>query len=775
MKEKKNSGIENNLLFNFDKLQNNYIDKEKLALFSKDIQLGIDNYFLFQNFFNFKWPLWLYNTYSVKSIAFNPIKPFLLLNNNNRDWISFKNGNLANHCHVDPSGMISPLTECWSIELWLAEKGIFHRAQERIDSVFQEKNIDTFIINTKWKETNFEIVESIYGIDNETDDLAVEISTTLQKSNLSACLLITIRPYNLVSLGGVNSINFNSKTRAVEINDIDKIYLGNNPDFIFTGNMSSGDIEYIPNAVKTESIKCNFGMATMALGFSLSKGVNEYRMGVNLSARKKIDVVKLDYTKLKSSYIEKCNLKSRNGLKITFPEKNYQNWINSAKVTSLNFGNYNKEKSPGLYSEDIKSIFYIISACNRLGLFPESINILESIGSKIKAKEKLSPKNISDRCYYLNSVSDYFRISRDIDYLRVKYKHLRELIFPIINYSHSFKANNLKYNNNSLENYFIREFHIIDLLLISYTFTEISYLARCLGIFNDEKKFNKEIARLEVFILRDLKSTNTVFPEDNTGKENIEAHIVSDNSLEIKNFEQNEKDEYNVKETLSRYRNEFFSYNVFAGYPFRINSLPVKDLKAIIDKVSASFSENPLYFKTIGAGDLFFSIIFAANLLLVKDSRVHVIINKLFEIGKAKYILPDFINPKTGSGIRGEGDSLKVLSCFACLLRSVIFIDSEEKLDIFPVPKAEWFMDGSEIKIQDAPSIFGLLNFRVVSTKNEVQFHFSGLPKYLPPNIVLNLPFKAKIKQEDDFIIKKESGNSYVIHGWPSLVRCIKK
>jgi hypothetical protein len=223
------------------------------------------------------------------------------------------------------------------------------------------------------------------------------------------------------------------------------------------------------------------------------------------------------------------------------------------------------------------------------------------------------------------------------------------------------------------------------------------------------------------------------------------------------------------------YRNEYYAYNIFAGYPFNVKSLPEKKLKAVINKISDSFPENPLYFKSLGGCDMFFSVIYAINLLLVKDPRVHSIIAKLFEFGKDKYILPDFVNPETGCGIRGEGDSVKVISSFIILLRSVLFIDSQEKLDIFPVPKAEWFVEGSEIKVEDAPSIFGLLNFKVISSKNEVQFYFTGLPKYLPPNIAINLPFPVKIKQEDDFIIKKEIGNSFLIHGWPSIIRFIKR
>ena len=61
-----------------------------------------------------------------------------------------------------------------------------------------------------------------------------------------------------------------------------------------------------------------------------------------------------------------------------------------------------------------------------------------------------------------------------------------------------------------------------------------------------------------------------------------------------------------------------------------------------------------------------------------------------------------------------------------------------------------------------------------ISTKSEIQFHFPKLPQYVPPSICINLPFKAKIKEEDDFIVKRKAGDSFIINGWPSIVKFVK-
>ncbi|OPZ33836.1 MAG: hypothetical protein BWY99_02692 [Synergistetes bacterium ADurb.BinA166] len=107
-------------------------------------------------------------------------------------------------------------------------------------------------------------------------------------------------------------------------------------------------------------------------------------------------------------------------------------------------------------------------------------------------------------------------------------------------------------------------------------------------------------------------------------------------------------------------------------------------------------------------------------------------------------------------------------------LRNLLFVDNPERLELFPLPRESWFAPGNEIRIEDAPSRFGLISLRMSSTVNEIQLHFEKLPKFVPPDIMINLPYKTKIKQEDDFILKREEDTSFIINGWPSIVRFLR-
>ncbi len=766
MKKLLNNDNENNILSDLDSLYLDYVDRDKLSLFSQNISPGIRNFIRFQKFTYFKWPYWLYNAYSIDSQTFNPISPFLL-QNNNRNWISFSSRNSSIRVQIDPAGMISPFNDTWSIEFWIYEKDTLYRPQERLSPVIQ-RDLETFMVNIKWKELNFEFNESIYGVKDNYEELIVELKSYIQKNITPLWLLIAVRPYNTLSLGGIESIEFNNKTRLIRINGHDRIYLEIKPDYILSGNGTLGDIDINRVNKKTADIKCKSGMATLAFAYSLNKGNNEHAIRIGLENRKNIHPVKINYSKYKNEYIERSKFQLKKGFKLSFPDKLFQKWVYGAKKSALNFLDDDISKAMKSYNADSKALFYIISGYNRMGLFSESLKIINFAAEDIDHKEKLSLSNILGRCYVIIAASDYFKLSRDIEYIKLKYHIFRELIHPVLQYSGSIKEKNRKHNINSIENYCIAEYRVYDTIIISYSLFEFSYLARCLGIFNDEVKFNKESSRLEKLIIDEIDD----FIEKDDG---IKDHKDEEKENNLASPQDASQDAEQDAPGEIKFRNEYFAYDVFAGYPFRVQSLSLEKLKLITQRISDHFSENPVYFKSAGGSDIFFSIIYAINLLLVKDIRVHAIIGKLFKFGKDKYTLQDFVNPKTGCGLRGEGDSVICASVFLTLLRSVIFMDSQEMLELFPVPKEEWFTEGSEIKIEDAPSIFGQISFRVLSTGNEVQFYFNELPKYIPPNMMINLPFKVRIKHEDDFILKKETGNSFLLHGWPSIIRFIRR
>ncbi len=738
-------------LIKTDELDLDFLDKEKIALFSKDISVGIKNYILFQKFFYYNWPCWIYSSFQKNSRSSHLTAPILLLNNSNRNWISFSNFLSTEKIIIDPSGMISPSYDDWSIEFWIYQKGQLFRPQERVNKVSQVRDIKTLTILTKWKEKNFELIERIYGTTTTIEEAIIELNCNVNKTSDSANLLIVMRPYNTTSISGIESIEYSRDSNLININGNDRILFDSKADYILTGNELEGDIEISRRGDDSIRSNCKYKMSTLALGYNLQKGTNEFKIRLSLSSKQNIQPERIDFQESQKAYISHSNQKLENGFKLKFPNRTFQNWFYGSKFSSLNYFNKHSIGVTEWHKHDTKSIYYITSGYNRMGFLSESLKIIDSAISDFTAKGKINFKELIDGCYIISSISDYFMISRDIDYLKSKYKTIKEIATGLYKESAQLKKNETAFKDkkNSIDNYIILEHHLFDIILLSFSLRQFSYLARCLGIFDDEIKFEKKSTEIENIIIDDLKL--------HFGDEPAEKSDDTSNSK------------------LKNEINELFIYKIFAGYPFSVNSLKAQELKTIINNIAEYFKDIPLYLKSIGGGEILLSIIFANNLLIIKNPRVHDYLKKLMDMGKGRYVLPDIVNLQTGLGIMGEGDSVITISAFFTLIRNVLFMDMDDKLEIFPVPHEDWFSDGSEIIIEDAPSKFGLLNLRIISTKNEVQFHFNKLPQYVPPNIMINLPFNIRIKQEDDFIVKKKIGNSYLINGWPSIIRFLKR
>ena len=422
----------------------------------------------------------------------------------------------------------------------------------------------------------------------------------------------------------------------------------------------------------------------------------------------------------------------KNGINATFPEKWRQNWFYALKVSLLNF--INKDlyfKNSNII--DFRNLYFIIYGYNRMGYFSESIKIIDLATKNITINEKdISFKNVIDSCYLLSSISDYFIHVRDTDYLQSKYSLIRSIANYLYKYSKNKKKTGIR-DKNSIRDYYIKEEHHYDNILLTFSLEEYSYLARCIGIFGDEIKFKKESERLSTLFFKEL-------------------------------FDSKADEE----------ENEFIFYNIYAGFPFRLNNIKDDNIKVVLNKIKKHYNKMPIFLKSIG-WDIISTLVTVNNMIYLKDNKSIEIIDKLLKKAGNRYVLPDYMNPATGKANWGRGESRIVSSMIFSVLRNMLFIDYPERLDIFPVSRPEWFKPGNKIVIDDAPSRFGPISISVLSTSNEVQFHFEKLPKFVPADIMINLPFKIKIKPEDDFIVKKEFDNAFIINGWPSIVRFVRK
>jgi hypothetical protein len=732
---KKNKKINDNALnvLDFD-LTN--VDRDKLRLHISDVSEGVRNFVLFQRNPTYRLPYWLYASVNRNQPDYIPRIPASLKNNTAVDWITFTSLLSAEAVDIDQAGMLSPTYDRWSLEVWITRDGVTARPQE-CGVIFQER--DSAVVITEWKEIDFTVKWTVYAAKTSIDECIVDVECDLKRDIKDVNILMALRPYNNTSIGGIYSIEYKKDGRVISINSRDRIILGAKPDFILCGSESDGDTGENTGRKDLTKVKCEGGMAAMAFGYGLGKGMNEYHLRLSLSRSRKIEPYRLNFKNVRKEFDEYSSLRSRKGFNLEFPDVKIMNWFYALKLSSLN-------QSRRELGKDARRDYFLVMAYNRMGYHQDAIDTISSLFTGLPIEENPCFTGLIDACYYICAMSDYFTISRNIDYLKTQYDSIRKIALMILRKASGVRMGRREsiFTANSIPGNFVGTQHIYDIILLSYSLKQFAYLSRCMGLFGDEIRFNKETEKLEKFIADYLKTSI----HNQKGSADVKSAAKSDD--------------------------DFSCYDIFAAYPFRADSLKQADMSELAARILEYYRETPVCIRSLGGWDLFASLILAVNLLQMKNHLSYGMAMTLMDAGRGRYALPDIMNPVTRRGVSGSGDSALVNSAMFIFIRNMLFIDHPDRLEIFPVPLIDWFAPGAEIKISDAPSRFGTINMQIVSTRNEIQMYFTDLPKFIPPDILINLPFPTTIKEEDDFVVKKLIGNSFLINGWPSLIKFIR-
>jgi hypothetical protein len=678
----------------------------------------------------FIWPGWVDGLQKLPHEKKQVIPP-VLINTTLKQWYPFTNLLSRDELLVDPTGMLTTTYGRWSLEFWLETEGNIRKYDGSNGNLVISRDHKSSFINFKWSTPDFILDAVIYGARTTVDEAVIDLNCEMINRIKNSNIVIAIRPYDNVKLGGIRSAEYNRNDKTITINGMRSIALDRDPSYVLAGNAHEGDIHFTD---RTDSFisSCREEMASLAALYNLKKGGNSFHIRISLNGTDNLNPGNYDFKSIREDFAEFARIRITQGVDIKIHDKQLEKWFNISKIALLNSNDSTNFENRCIVEPE--KLFYLIYGYNRMGYTDESMHLVDkAIGSLSFPNKEISFTEMVTICYVINGFVDYFLHTRDLDYLQLNYnKKLKELGEKLLGFSGRLK-NLESLRTNSLKNSFIKKPELYDLILIAYTLNNYSYLARCLGIFSDEKKYIKEYGRFQKIFASHL---------ENYGK---------------KTFSSNN-----------------FIYDLAAGFPFVMEQPDDEKTAEMIEAMIGQFSGIKLVNKSYGI-DIQASLILANNMLMQKDERVFDILDVMKQIGGECYMLPDFAGPVRYTGCYGDGFSMTSSSMMFALIRNMMFTDSLNRLDIFPVPRVEWFKSGREIVVKNAPSRFGNINFRVKSTSNEIQFSFDDLPKYIPPDIMITLPLPAKLVEGDDFILKKSYNNSYIINGWPSLVRFIRK
>ena len=690
---------------------------EKLSNVMKHIKIGTDNFIVFQRYPFFRWPAWIENDDSIS--------PPLLINKTFNQWVCFSNFNSPHELRIDDFGMIVSSYGTWALEFWVVCDGKLYRSVQSAEC-HVEKNPSSSVVSIVWKEKHFMLQVAFAGIRTHSEEALCKAELTVIDSSKRAELLAVIRPYNNSVLASVSSIDYDELTGLVKIDSHAFIKLESAVDLTMSASGALGDINPVSGAVQNTSARSADGMASLALAVSTKRKSAVMLLRIALDGRDiQPDKVDISFDELMAEFerFTAARIKEE-GARLKMPDKLFSEWFYSAKASMVSLSDTDFSDSFMNDSFNFKNAFYYARALHRMGYFTDAAGLLERMRSNLKYNAK---KPVFDEvincCYFLCAIVDLFVHTRDDAYLNKEYQPMKDIGQIILKYSSALNSfDSMK--ENSQPHFILDNLPCLDFSLIAAACAGFAYFARCKGIFGDEKKFTDESARLQKIIAAD-------------------------------------------KEHLS---NEFFFLMAFTGYPF---NLPYcRDAwELVLKHINEYFHGKILKIKSIGL-DLFSSLIVANNMLTVNSQTSFDICSEIEKIGGKRYCLPEFADERNRRGVWGSGASKVCSAEMFSLLRNMIFIDLPERLSIFPMPQKEWFSTGKEFVIENAPSRFGYINFKYNVSENDILFRFDTLPKFVPPEVVITLPYNVKIQRNDDFMLKKAMDNkTFVINGWPSFIR----
>ncbi len=749
------------------------INRDKVVRYVDDMKISITNYVVYQRFNSFRWPLWVHQTLTPDSPVFNSVTNLRMGNNCCRNWAVFSNLLSIDKLIVDQSGMISPTYDDWSIEFWLLSDGKIFRPQETtpfLNNTTQDRDTSSSVVTTSWKEKPFEVKTELYGARTTIDEAVAEISYSSSKKS-SAYLLVVIRPYNATKLSGIFNAAYQEETGSIRINGTDRIIISSAPDLVSCGNGSEGDVFFTSTGNAASKVSCKDGMATIALGYKIKNNSQSLHLRISLDGQKGISPQSMNYTAVKKDFCNYINHRTQNGITISVPDPVFQKWFYASKLLSLNSSTERRiaRKAGSCNTAPSRSRYFVVTGYNRMGYYNESLSLISQMFKELPDSEKITFEDAIDLSYAILTVADYFTISRDLEFLQSYFEKLKTQsgrLLDLVQRILGKKINVDKLKNNSLLFNFSNTMHVYDIILISYTFREYSYLARCIGLFGEEIKYGKSADALDAIINRNITKACSGISTISSGKHHGDDTEPEENAEDEGSALFLDDISYDPSQC-----NEFIGYYLFSGFPFTIEALDKKHFTTLLKNISDYYKSNMLYVPSAGGYDILLSLIYAQNLLLQKDPACIDIFKTILKMGGNTYSVPEFVNPATGYGVNGQGDPPHFNAMLFQFMRNLLFIDHSNRLELFPIPHEDWFKPGVELTINDAPSRFGVLHIRIVNTQNEIHFHFPVLPKFVPPDIMINLPVKVSLKEEDDFVIKKRYGNTFIINGWPSIIR----
>jgi len=236
---------------------------------------GLINTKAIQHNLDWVWPYWVERQFNPDDPSFIPRAfSFSHVNLTHRNWTAVGHPDLPVYPIVDPRGLVTPLYDGWSIDLWLLSENGDVLLPSKLDEAGQELILSpNLAVMTEASSRGMEIASRV-SLETEGDAPFLKIGATCSCIH-GGWLVAAIRPYNPEGVQFIEKIQYLDSSKELLVNGKIPVIFDRAPEKTVFSDYDSGDVVNQLGKSPGTKINCKVGMATAAALFPFADGEEE--------------------------------------------------------------------------------------------------------------------------------------------------------------------------------------------------------------------------------------------------------------------------------------------------------------------------------------------------------------------------------------------------------------------------------------------------------------------------------------------------------------------
>ncbi len=703
---------------------------------------GLINTKAIQHNLDWVWPYWVERQFNPGDASFIPRAfSFSHVNLTHRNWTAVGHPDLPLYPIVDPRGLVTPLYDGWSIDLWLLPKKGDMLLPSKFDDAEQKWILSPNLkVETRCRRDGMHLDS---GVTLTLSDNAPMVDITADGSCPGGgWLVVALRPYNPEGIQFIEKIRSEKINPGWLVNSNTLIRFDRTPEKVLFSNYEDGDvIHQLERPGGNEQTSCKVGMATAAALFPISPDENR---SVHVRIPLNQDLPKNSYFSTRPVPLP-VNEAWENALSgvasLTVPDEKIQFLYDAAIRTLLLLSADDVVPGPYTYRR-----FWFRDACLML-------NVMMAVGMTDRAFQLLNtfPERQKMTGYFQSQegewdsngqvlwIMDRFQRITNHSFNPVWMRSVKKgaewIIRKRIKKPSAGPHAGLFPPGFSAEHLGPNDYYYWDDL---WGVAGLQGAARLFGLFGSSDYQRKYEAEARDFMESIYRSISTIPPRRSWG---------------------------GIPASPYRRMDAGAIGSMVADYPLQLTPAGDDRIKKTSEfLMDYCFHEGAFFQDMIHSGiNIYLTLDIAQTLLRNKDDRYRMLMRTVANLATTTGQWPEAIHPLTGGGCMGDGQHGWAAAEWAMMIRNLFIREEGDALVLGSGIWTEWIENGGPVGFGPTRTPFGPVEVRLSKADREVVFEVTAdLSQALTPpsEIVIDVPGYQKIPVGDlrqkRFVLKEQ-------------------